>query len=603
MMFQPRSLQQRTLFFVLLPTLVLLVILSVGGYILVGNFLLTQWGEMAIIRLQRIAHQVDMSLRTPKDLLMLLQGSEDSVPIREAFDHIISQIELLDWVAGVNVEWPDVQLAHGPPSVAVMGMSKRHRKHRFWMSHFELSPPRFNSTLNNRTVSMVSKFLDSNDQIIGRVEVIVSFDQLIEQVINAPWWESNKVYLLDRSANVLASTGLEPGLEDYFPLRAFGTINLLEKKTLEAIQREPSGTVFGPGTPPREISGFYHLVEAPWTMVVIAPGSKILQPIIKFRVLYTISFGYCILLILLFIRLSNSRIATAIKDLSKAAEDLTKGDFGPPLAITTRDEVGELTGSFNKMTSHLKQRLAMQQAINVAKEIQQNLLPQTSFTNGRVVVSGVTEYCDETGGDFFDILRFADNERKVGVVVGDVVGHGIGAALLMTTVRALFRCRIAQPGSLAEVINDVNRMLHRDTQMSGSFVTLFYLEADCSANTMRWIRCGHEPAIVYTPAVGEFRELLGKGIALGVDCNWTFEYNEASMPDEVQLFCIGSDGAWEVENGHGEQFGRQRLKQTLAAFAEEHPDRILHELVTAIGSFRGSKSPSDDITLTVVKIG
>lgn len=602
MMFQPRSLQQRTLFFVLVPTFVLLVILSVGGYVLVSNFLVNQWGESALIRLQRTAGQVDMSLRTPKDLLMLLQGSEDNMQTRGAFDHIVMQIGSLDWVAGVNVEWPEDTVAPLLTANKMMGRAEGVRKQRFWMAHFELSPPRYNDTLNSRTVSMVSKFLDNNDQPIGQIEVIISFDKIIELVFNAPWWKMNKAYLLDRSANVLASTGLETGLEDYFPLRAFGTINLLEKKTLEAMQREPSGTVFESGTPPREISGFYHLVEAPWTIVVVAPGSEVLQPVITFKELYSISFGLCILLILIFIRLSNSRIATAVKELSTAAEEIAEGNFGPPLAITTRDEVGELTRSFNKMTRQLRQRLAMKQAINVAREIQQNLLPQKSFTNGRVVVSGITEYCDETGGDYFDILHFPDSDRRVGVVVGDVVGHGIGAALLMTSVRALFRCRIALPGSLADVINDVNRMLCRDTQVSGSFVTLFYVETDSSDNILRWIRCGHEPAIVYTPATGEFGELKGNGVALGVEDNWAFEYNEAAMPNQEQLICIASDGAWEVENSLGEQFGREHLKQTLAAFADEHPDRILKKLVAEISNFRGNKSPSDDITLAVIKI-
>lgn len=602
-MFQPRSLQQRTLFFVLIPTFVLLVILSIGGYVLVGNLLLAQWGEMALIRLQRTAHQVDLSLRTPKDLVMLLQGSEDNVRTRDYFDHIVRQIESLEWVAGVNVEWPEKKLAHGTALSTIGGREEGHRNDRFWMSQFELSPPRYNNALNNRTVSMGSNFLDDRDQIIGSVEVIISFDQLIELVFHSPWWKSNKAYLLDRTANVLATTGLETGLEDYFPLRAFGTVNLLEKKTLAAMQQDPSGTVFGPGTPPEEISGFYHLVEAPWTMVVIAPGSKILQPVITFKMLYSAFFGLCILLILLFIRLSNSRVATAVKDLSTAAEELAEGNFGPPLAVTTRDEVGELTKSFNKMTKHLKQRFAMKQAINVAREIQQNLLPQASFTNGRIVASGITEYCDETGGDYFDIINFSDNDRKVGVVVGDVVGHGIGAALLMTSVRALFRCRIAQPGSLGEVITDVNRMLYRDTKVSGNFVTFFYLEADCRKNTLKWIRCGHEPAIVYIPATGEFSELKGNGVALGVDDDWTFEYNESSMLEEAHLICIASDGAWEVENSNGEQFGKERLKSALADFADEHPDRILKELIAQINDFLGKKSPNDDITLTVVKIG
>ena len=110
------------------------------------------------------------------------------------------------------------------------------------------------------------------------------------------------------------------------------------------------------------------------------------------------------------------------------------------------------------MTGQLKHRLAMKEAINVAREVQQNLLPHNSFSAEGLVASGVILYCDETGGDYFDIIKFPDNDRKVSVVVGDVVGHGIGAALLMTTVRALLRCRVFLPGRLDEIMNDVNRL-------------------------------------------------------------------------------------------------------------------------------------------------
>ena len=153
---------------------------------------------------------------------------------------------------------------------------------RYRLEQFEVATPVYNSKLNNRTVSLVSEFKNKDDKVVGRVEVLISFDTLIDQIISAPWWKSYKAYLLDSAGNVLVSTGLEMNLEDYFPMRAFGTLNNLEKETLAAIQEHNSGTVFGPGSPPEEISGFYHLTEAPWTMVIMAPGEKILQPIIRF---------------------------------------------------------------------------------------------------------------------------------------------------------------------------------------------------------------------------------------------------------------------------------------------------------------------------------
>jgi sigma-B regulation protein RsbU (phosphoserine phosphatase) len=600
MKFQPGSLQQRTLFFILAPTLLLLITLSVGGFVFVRDILLSQWGEAAVVRLQRTAHLIDMELRKPKDLLLLLQSSEDTEANRQVFTRILSQIEGIEGVIGVHVEWPKDNGIER--KVVRKGMEQAMgMMHGYSMDQFEISSPRYDSQLNNRTVSLISEFHDIDEKTIGRVEVIISFDKLIDQIINAPWWKSNKAYLVDDEGNVLANTALEPDLEDYFPLRAFGTVNDLERKTLDAMKGKNFGTVFGAGSPPEEISGFYHLTEAPWTMVIIAPGEKVLQPIIRFKLFYIVTLTSCILLILFIIRQATNTLTTRIKEVSAAADDLAKGNFGPPLAITSRDEVGELTRSFNKMTSQLRHRQAMKAAINVAREVQQNLLPRNNYSAEGIVAGGLSLYCDETGGDYFDIIKFSDNKQKVSVVVGDVVGHGIGAALLMTTVRALLRCRVFLPGRLDQIMNDVNRLLYRDTSKSGNFVTLFYLEVDRMQDTVRWVRGGHDPAIVYSPARREFSELKGNGLALGVDEEWSFEYNELPVPEEEQLILIGSDGAWEVENRRGEQFGKERLKQLLAENSSLQPDEILQAIIDAIGIFRGETPQNDDITLVIVK--
>lgn len=600
MIFQPRSLQQRTLAFILAPTFLLLITLSVGGFVFVRDMLLSQWGETAVVKLQRTAHLVDMQLRQPKDLLLLLQSADDVDDKRLLFDHIIKQIKELEGVVGVNVEWPGKTFAK-ETSPRMELASPMDLMHRNLLEPFEIGKPSYNSRLNNRTVSLVSEFKNKDDMVVGRVEVIISFDTLIDQIIHSPWWQGNRASLIDSEGNVLASTAVHLELEDYYPKRAFGTVNALEKETLLSIQKNTSGTVFGPGSPPEEISGFYHLAEAPWTMVVVTKGEQVLQPIIRFKLFYILTFASCILLILFFIRQTTYQITTRIKEVSAAADDLAKGKFGPPLAITGRDEVGELTRSFNKMAGQLKHRLAMKEAINVAREVQQNLLPHDSFSARGITAGGIALYCDETGGDYFDIITFPENDRKVAVVVGDVVGHGIGAALLMTTVRALLRCRVFLPGSLDQKMNDVNSLLWQDTSKSGNFVTLFYLEVDRGQNIIRWVRGGHDPAIVYSPASRQFSELKGNGLAFGVDVDWRFEYNELPLPEEEQLILIGSDGAWEVENGSGEQFGKERLRQLLAENSDLQPDEILRNIMAALGAFRGEAPQIDDITLVVVK--
>ncbi len=601
MFFKPRSLQQRTLFFVLIPTFLLLVTLSVSGFLFVRHILLQQWGETAIAKLQRTAHLIDMELRRPKDLLLLLQTAGDVDLDRQLFTHIINRIKGLDGVVGVHVDWPTKDIIKD--AVPPMEMqSPMKMMHRYNSERFEVSTPIYNSQLKNRTVSLLSWIESSDNKVVGRVEVIISFDKLIAQIIKAPWWKSNKAYLIDSKENVLISTVSQMGLEDYDPQRSFGTVNALEKETLAAIRKTDSGTIFGPGSPPEEISGFYHLTEAPWTMVIMAPGEKALQPIIRFQLWYSAALSVAILVILFFIRQMTSRLTSRIKEVSAAADNLANGEFGSPLVITNRDEVSELAQSFNAMSGQLKQRLAMKKEINIAREVQQNLLPDAGYKAGGIMADGVSLYCDETGGDYFDIITFSENPLKVGVVVGDVVGHGIGAALLMTTVRALLRCRVSQAGKPDQVMNEVNSLLCHDTSRSGNFVTLFYLEIDQLHKTMRWVRAGHEPAMVYHPARREFTEMRGNGLALGVDAAWCYEYNEIPVGDEEVLILIGSDGAWDVANAAGEPFGRDRISRILAAGSHLHPDVILTKITEQIKEFRGETPQNDDITLVVVKI-
>ena len=601
MAFRPTSLWQRTLFFILVPTFLLLLGVSAVCYVFVRNLLLNQWGETAIAELQRTAHEIDMRLRQPKDLLNLLKtGKEPGGVDHEILVHILQQIEGLEGVVGVNLNKPDndqrALFSHDHSST-------RGAPHFHVPGQLTIDQPRYNHLQENRTVSLIAEFRGDDSTPRNRVEVILSFDLLIAQVLEAPWWKNNKAFLIDESGKVLASTSVQSDSQlSSKAVPVFGIDNPLERDTLAAMAGKDFGTVFGEGTPPKEISGFYRLAEAPWTMVIIAPGHEILRPITRFKLLYVISFAVCIPLILLLILGVTNRITARIKALSAAANNLANGYFGPPLAIDTVDEVGELTSSFNKMTNQLRQRLVLQEAMNIAREVQQNLLPLEIFAKGRVTAGGTCLYCDETGGDYFDILRFDDDDRRVGVAVGDVVGHGIGAALLMTTVRALLRSRVGQFGDLGRIIDSVNRLLCLDTVKSGNFVTLFYLEVDCDKNSIAWVRCGHEPAIVYSPTMDKFSELSGEGVALGVMAEVTYQCNEIPLSADPHCILIYSDGAWEVENEAGEQFGRERLKRCLAAYNALTLREMLASISENINAFRGSAPQQDDITLAVVKI-
>ncbi len=191
---------------------------------------------------------------------------------------------------------------------------------------------------------------------------------------------------------------------------------------------------------------------------------------------------------------------------------------------------------------------------------------------------------------------------KLNVVVGDVSGHGIAAGLLMATARALIRSRSAQPGSLSEIVTEVNRNLTLDIQETNRFMTLFYLTIDPANKSLSWVRAGHDAALVYNPSTDGFEELFGPGMALGLDENYQYEENELANLVKGELIFLGTDGIWETRNPDGRLFGKRAVQDILRQNAAASAGEILDKILFALSRFRGSLEPEDDVTLVVVKI-
>jgi len=597
---QPRTLQQRNTFFLMLPMLLVLLVMGVGSLLLVRTALLGQWEQAVIAKMQAAAHEVDMRLLRPKRLLMLFQEQAGEQYNRQVSQFLLERLRSLEGVVQVNLEWEDGELpgnGGGRPGMGHMGGRNYHR-----MNPLEVTPPAYDAELAGQTVSLVSEFKDSDNRTVGHIEVKVSFFDLIDTMVRASWWRSNRAFLVDQSGNVLTRTAdTGKGLLSTVA-EGFGTGSEVEKEVLAALQLNEFGTVLGSGLPPAEVSAYYRLKEAPWTMVVLVPGRVAFQPLLKFRNYYFTTMGLGILTALLLIRTTTSRTAGAIRGVSDAARELARGSFGEPLSEDRRDEVGELTRNFNIMTRHLQERLLLQQAMSVAREVQQNLLPQSSYRAEGIDVSGCSLYCEETGGDYFDLLPDRQDPRRISVVVGDVVGHGIGAALQMASIRAIVRCRTSLPGSPVEVIDDVNEVLCRDTEKSGNFVSLLYLIVDRGRSLVQWVRCGHDPAIVYDLETSEFTELQGEGLVLGFDAGWRYRENSLNIAGRRLVILLGSDGVWETENERGATFGKERVRKLLAENSHRCSEEITAAITEAVNRFRGRLAQGDDITLVAVKI-
>ena len=603
-MLRPRSLLQRLSLFMFLPVALLLIGMGFVGFIYARDSLVNQWREAAILKLQRAAHQVDMRLNRTKAWIGMFHKTAGEKYPDLVHLWVVEQLKDLEGVARVNLIWnnntPDQDLnSRTSPSMNLRGRkdSGRMQMRRFHGAKItEITPPIYNASVEHETVSLISDLNDESGQTIGRLEVLLKFDYLIENIADTGWWQSHKAFLVDNTGQILISAASK------FREKLGDNNDPLEQKTLEALLTMTSGTILGHGHPPSEVSGFYKLQEAPWTLVMIAPGAEILSPIIRFRLYYFISGAIFILLVLVLIRSVMGRTVAAIKDVSKAADKVARGDYGDLLPVKSQDEVGELTRSFNSMVLQLEERIQMKEALDLAMEVQQNLLPQKPLQIEHIDIAGKSIYCDETGGDYFDFFQFsALGKGKVGVAVGDVVGHGISAALLMTTVRAFLRGQMAQPGKLDQKVAAVNRLLCLDTFESGDFMTLFLMVIDSNNKELHWVRAGHDPAIVYDPSGGAFDELNGRGTVLGIDPDWTFrEYKQSGWSDG-QIIVLGTDGIWETENPNSEKFGKSRLRQIIRQHSQFSSQEILKAITDSLTTFRDTAIQNDDVTLVVVK--
>jgi sigma-B regulation protein RsbU (phosphoserine phosphatase) len=249
---------------------------------------------------------------------------------------------------------------------------------------------------------------------------------------------------------------------------------------------------------------------------------------------------------------------------------------------------------FNKRT-----RRSLRQAM----EVQQCLLPSKSSGWQELDIAGRSVFCDQTGGDYYDYFEKSETGgATISVVVGDVSDHGLPSALLMTTARATLRECASRPGSPRQIVSHINRRLAQDVQNTGRFMTLFYAEIEHATRTIRWVRAGHDPAIIYDPRAGEFAELNGQsGLPLGVFDEAVYEEHRRELGPE-QIVVMATDGIWEARSAAGRVFGKKRLQEVIQAHALRPAAEIVERALAELQGFLHPGQVQDDATLVVVKL-
>ncbi|WP_152054232.1 SpoIIE family protein phosphatase [Tautonia marina] len=340
-----------------------------------------------------------------------------------------------------------------------------------------------------------------------------------------------------------------------------------------------------------------------WRLAVIVPEADVMGGVQELR-RQAAWIGLLVVGLTLGLGIAASlRLVRPIVELVEGVRTIGEGDLDHRVRVEGAREFAMLSTEVNQMAEALKDRLRLRQSLALAMEIQQKLLPEETPALPGLDIAGHSTYCDETGGDYYDFLELDETTQgDLIVVLGDVMGHGIAAALLMATARGVLRTRASESGSLGQLLTHVNRQLEADTG-GERFMTMILMVVDAPHHAIRWASAGHDAPIVYDPQSDAFLDLPNiNGLPLGLLDD--SEYEEAVWDGlgSGHIVLLGTDGIWETRSPSEEEFGKDRLRDIIRAHRDEPSERISVAINDALKQFRGDSHQDDDITFVVVKL-
>ncbi len=299
----------------------------------------------------------------------------------------------------------------------------------------------------------------------------------------------------------------------------------------------------------------------------------------------------------------SGRLTRNLASLSEGVHRIAQGDYGARVDVHANDEVGRLAKAFNKMAADVEvhQRSIVGQErlrreLELGRQIQHDMLPQAPLRLGLTEIKGVSVPAREVGGDFFNYFQLANG--TVALLVGDVSGKGVGAALLMANIQASLRTRLALGQDLASLANELDRDIEGSTP-GPVYATLFVGIFDPVTRVLRCVNAGHNPQYVLRQH-GDLERMESTGLPIGLLAGHGYVEQHFQLAAGDVLFFY-TDGCVEAENAAGDMFGPERLEKILrqSAGAED----VLLSVETDVARFRAGVELNDDATMMVVRVG
>lgn len=236
----------------------------------------------------------------------------------------------------------------------------------------------------------------------------------------------------------------------------------------------------------------------------------------------------------------------------------------------------------------------------VAREIQQRLFPKAAPNVPPFEIGGASYPAEATGGDYFDYLPML--HQRVGIVLGDVTGHGVGPALLMAETRAYLRVLAGRREDVGEILTRTNGVLAEDVGAE-RFVTLFLARLDPQARSLIYASAGHSPAQLLDGS-GKIKAVLARtGIPLGMRPDTQYSSSAEMKLEPGDIVVVLTDGIEESVSREGELFGTERALETVRQHREKPAQQIVEELYRAVRKFSSNAPQIDDVTAVLVKVG
>jgi sigma-B regulation protein RsbU (phosphoserine phosphatase) len=313
------------------------------------------------------------------------------------------------------------------------------------------------------------------------------------------------------------------------------------------------------------------------------------------------------------IGISMSRSITgAVHTLYAGTQRVMRGDFSQLIPVSGRDQLAELSTSFNSMTQNLerllvvaKEKERMETEIEIARGVQDQLYPKAPPVFEGLEVLGKCDPARMVSGDYYD-YQLVDG--KLAIAIGDVAGKGISAALLMATIQAAMRMELRASADLtasrnglrfstARMVSELNQQLYATTSPE-KYATFFFAIYDQATGVITYTNAGHlQPVLIRD---GAPTRLDVNGTVVGAFPFSKYEESKLTLQSGDLLVCY-TDGISEPENEYGEMFGEERLIELVAKNAARDDARIIESVMEAVRQWTGVPELSDDMTLLLAR--